>query len=97
MQTASGLKKAKVPKVHLVALFFGLRRKEKETVRRVPGLAAFFWRFLTNVMPRWRAAHFNAHCYCHAHSSVHSVGEGGGRKRQRQRRRKGAWATAEPP
>lgn len=42
MQTASGLKKAKVPKVHLVALFFGLRRKEKETVRRVPGLAAFF-------------------------------------------------------
>lgn len=38
----------------------------------------FFWRFLTNVMPRWCAAHFNAHCYCHAHSSVHGVGEGGG-------------------
>lgn len=41
-------------------------------------LFLFFWRFLTNVMPRWCAAHFNAHCYCHAHSSVHGVGEGGG-------------------
>lgn len=50
-------------------------------------LSFFFWRFLTNVMPRWCAAHFNAHCYCHAHSSVHSVGEGGGGgRRQRSKR-----------
>lgn len=48
-------------------------------------------------MPRWRAAHFNAHCYCHAHSSVQSIGcraGGGGVGRQETgaeaQRRRGA-------